>query len=459
VAPQDAAAPETIVVQPSRRRALRNLIRLGDILLVVASMGLAYFGHGLLRGVIGTLRAPVELNMFLLVGYMTLPVWLALLVGTGQDRIFERLWSTPQIAFGLLRVHLIGGGVVFALLWLTQIVVNRSVVALFFASSFVLLLLERALLARWAAHQFEAGHGRARVLLVGAADELEPVLAVLAAQDLPPLVVGHVLPEGDDGEPPAQAGDRLGTPSGIGEVLHEHAVDRVLLLPPFSHPADADTVIDVCEERGVEARFVLPSDDEGLRRPRVAYLYDLATVSYTPAPKRPEQLAVKHLVDVVAAAAGLVLLSPLLLLLALLVLLTCGRPVFFSQQRIGLNGRRFRMHKFRTMVAGAADRKGELEHLNEVDGPAFKARDDPRVTRLGRLLRRTSLDELPQLVNVLTGSMRGITGLWQVGGRSDLGFDEWMRLDLEYVDDWSPRMDVVILLKTIPAVILRRGAH
>jgi exopolysaccharide biosynthesis polyprenyl glycosylphosphotransferase len=195
----------------------------------------------------------------------------------------------------------------------------------------------------------------------------------------------------------------------------------------------------------------------------------------------------KRTLDVVGSALGLIVLAPLLLLLALAVTLTSRGPVLFVQDRCGLNGRRFRFYKFRTMVKDAEARKRELEHLNEMSGPVFKIRRDPRITPLGRVLRKLSLDELPQLWNVLRGDMSlvgprpplpeevarytprqaqrlavmpGITGLWQVSGRSEISdFERWIDLDLEYARTWSMWLDLRILLKTVVVVALVRGAQ
>ena len=168
-----------------------------------------------------------------------------------------------------------------------------------------------------------------------------------------------------------------------------------------------------------------------------------------------------------------------------IVIIDRGSP-FFAQERVGLNGRRFRIFKLRTMVHGAHEMREDILHLNEADGPVFKIRNDPRLHPLGKFLRRSSIDELPNLFNVLRGEMSlvgprpplpcevdqydsyamrrlsvtpGITGLWQINGRSDLSFEDWMRLDNEYIDAWSTRGDLAILLKTIPAVLRRDGAH
>jgi lipopolysaccharide/colanic/teichoic acid biosynthesis glycosyltransferase len=204
------------------------------------------------------------------------------------------------------------------------------------------------------------------------------------------------------------------------------------------------------------------------------------------APKSRTRLAIKHGADALCAALGIVLLGPLLGAIALMILVTMGRPVLFIQERAGLYGRRFRMLKFRTMERGAEARQEALRARNELSGPVFKLSGDPRVTRLGWALRRSSLDELPQLFNILVGQMSlvgprplpldeqkaiggwqrrrlsmkpGLTGLWQVSGRSGVDFDEWMRLDLDYIDRWTLLLDLHIVVRTFPAVLLGRGAR
>jgi exopolysaccharide biosynthesis polyprenyl glycosylphosphotransferase len=194
----------------------------------------------------------------------------------------------------------------------------------------------------------------------------------------------------------------------------------------------------------------------------------------------------KRASDLLIAAAGLVVTAPLFALFALLIKVDSRGPVFFRQERLGRDGSRFRLVKFRTMVDGAEQRQIDLRERNEASGPLFKVRDDPRITRVGRFLRRSSLDELPQLLNVLRGEMSmvgprpalpseiegwheeaharlrvkpGVTGMWQVSGRSDSSFEQYIRLDLYYVDNWSLLTDLAILAKTIPTVLLRRGAY
>jgi exopolysaccharide biosynthesis polyprenyl glycosylphosphotransferase len=194
----------------------------------------------------------------------------------------------------------------------------------------------------------------------------------------------------------------------------------------------------------------------------------------------------KRVLDFIVSLTLIVFLSPLFLITALLIKLTSRGPVFFLQNRLGLNKRRFRIFKFRTMVPDAEKKMKEIEHLNEVSGPVFKIKNDPRITAIGKFLRKTSIDELPQLFNVLSGDMSlvgprplpvrdyegfnedwqrrrfsvrpGITCIWQVGGRSSVSFEKWMELDLQYIDKWSLWLDFQILLRTIPAVLKGSGA-
>jgi exopolysaccharide biosynthesis polyprenyl glycosylphosphotransferase len=197
-------------------------------------------------------------------------------------------------------------------------------------------------------------------------------------------------------------------------------------------------------------------------------------------------LVAKSVFDRTAAAVGLLVLSPLLLVVAIMVRLGSRGPAIFRQERSGRDGRPFRIYKFRTMVVDAEDRLDGLRSRNEGAGPLFKLKDDPRITRLGRVLRRTSIDELPQLINVVKGDMSlvgprpalpaetsqysewvwrrlhvkpGVTGLWQVSGRSALSWEESVRIDLQYVNNWNLRLDFAILARTVRAVLARSGAH
>jgi exopolysaccharide biosynthesis polyprenyl glycosylphosphotransferase len=271
-------------------------------------------------------------------------------------------------------------------------------------------------------------------------------------------------------------------------VLHGEVIDEVVIAPASDLAEDRkrlEAVFTQLEELGIVTRIVVNLLPRSVSNLSVDDLSGLPLLTFSTAPRDEVLLFVRRCADFVLSAALLVVLSPVFAALAALVKLTSPGPVLFRQVRCGLHGRPFTFLKFRSMQLDAEDIKPQLAPYNEMDGPAFKMTNDPRVTPIGRWLRRTSLDELPQLWNILKGDMSfvgprpavidevrqyepwqrrrlsmppGLTCLWQVSGRNDLSFEEWMKLDLEYIDNWSLWLDVKIAARTLPAVILGRGA-
>lgn len=345
--------------------------------------------------------------------------------------------------------------------------------------------------ARRALHRFarRGERGRRNLIIVGTnrrAHELYRRLDAVADSDY--RFLGFV----DDPWPGMMAiyRDRLPVIGTLGEaprLLRDAVVDEVVLaLPLWSYYKQASEVAAICAEQGITLHVVadLFPLRGGLRR--TAADADPPIVTLYPAAQRGASAVVKRAIDVVVSLVLLVLLSPIFLLTAILIKLDSPGPIFFLQQRRGLHKRPFTMIKFRTMRPDAENLLVAVEALNEATGPSFKIRNDPRVTAVGRILRRLSIDELPQLLNVLMGDMSlvgprplfgweyerigepwikrrycvkpGITGLWQVSGRSDLPFERRVELDFEYIDNWSLDLDFRILARTIPAVVRRKGA-
>ncbi|HXK58400.1 MAG TPA: sugar transferase [Acidobacteriota bacterium] len=276
--------------------------------------------------------------------------------------------------------------------------------------------------------------------------------------------------------------------SSLGAIIAREPVDEVLVALPLRRRRDLiEKIVEACEEQGIMVRVRTDLFDLRVARPQVDTIDGVPVVTIRSGPEDGWQLVAKRIMDVIVSLSFLILLSPFLLLVALAIKIDSRGPVFFRQERVGLNRRRFYVLKFRTMVEQADKTQESLEELNEADGPVFKIRKDPRVTRLGRFLRQFSIDEFPQLINVLRGEMSlvgprplplrdvklidtqwhkrrfsvkpGLTCLWQVNGRSDLSFERWVRMDLEYIDTWSLILDIKILLKTIPAVLRGSGAY
>jgi exopolysaccharide biosynthesis polyprenyl glycosylphosphotransferase len=278
--------------------------------------------------------------------------------------------------------------------------------------------------------------------------------------------------------------------NGLRTFLRRSVVDEVMIAVPLrSFHDDASEIASMCQQQGIV--FHVLSDLFNLKtRPPMAEDFEGSRlITHSGSIEKGWPTVIKRALDFSISFVLLVFLSPLLLITALLIKLTSPGPVFFVQKRVGFNKRTFTIFKFRTMVIDAEKRLRDIEHLNEVSGPVFKIKNDPRLTPIGKFLRKTSIDELPQLFNVLTGDMSlvgprplqlrdyelfteagedwqrcrfsvqpGITCLWQVNGRSSLPFHQWMELDLEYVRNWSLWLDLQILAKTIPAVFRGSGA-
>lgn len=285
----------------------------------------------------------------------------------------------------------------------------------------------------------------------------------------------------------ANVAECLGTLDDLPAVVAREAIDDVAIaLPIKSHYAEIQKVLSHLEEQGIAVHLLSDFFPRQLARCQSLEFEGEPLLFFHSAPPFSWRTEVKRAVDLVGSIALLILFAPILIVVSILIKLDSPGSVFFVQERMGYNKRRFRMIKFRTMVADAEARMKDIEHLNEKDGAIFKIKNDPRVTKLGRILRKTSLDELPQLFNVLLGDMSlvgprplsirdalrledawqkrrfsvrpGLTCLWQVSGRSNLTFEQWMKLDLEYIDHWSLLLDWQILLKTVPAVLTSRGA-
>ena len=278
----------------------------------------------------------------------------------------------------------------------------------------------------------------------------------------------------------------MGKLHDLNSLLARDSIDEIYVcLPLRSSYEIIRSIVSQCEQTGTAVHVIADLFPMRVANSRLMYIEEIPLVCLSAIPETQFWLGVKRFVDITVSTLLLIPLLPFFALIGLAIKLESAGPVFFLQQRVGQNQRLFKMIKFRTMVANAEALKKELEALNEADGPVFKIRNDPRITRLGRFMRKYSVDELPQLINVWVGHMSlvgprppipkevaeytweqrrrlsvrpGMTGLWQVSGRSDVGFEEWVHLDLTYIDTWSIMSDFLILLRTFGAVVKGRGA-
>jgi exopolysaccharide biosynthesis polyprenyl glycosylphosphotransferase len=460
---------------------LRLFVTDGAALLI--SFIVSYQIRVLLDEPLGRVAAPFGHYLWLLAPIF--PVWLGLLAVFGAYGV---RWTVRSRAWLVLRVSVIGLLLLTAGLFLVQLSdVNRSMLALFASVSAVGLWVERGLVQSWLRRAAHGGRWARVALVVGTDERAARVIAAL--QEYPEagwLVRGRLSLDQSD---PGQGGHTvpvIGALPDLQDILHrEHVVDEVFFAVPPTRLDEITDALEICESLGVDTRVLVDIYRPAQAHPFVEELFALPFYGFSPTLTRQSVLAAKRCLDVVGASVLLAMASPMLLVIGLLVLVTSPGPVIFRQERAGFHGRRFWMYKFRTMVNGAERMRAQLEHLNEMSGPVFKVADDPRLTRVGRMLRKLSLDELPQLFNVLSGDMSlvgprplplyeasrikgeqrrrqamrpGITGLWQVSGRNAVDFEGWMQLDLFYVDRWSFGLDLRILLRTIPVVLRGKGA-
>jgi exopolysaccharide biosynthesis polyprenyl glycosylphosphotransferase len=455
-----------------------------DVAVLVVAFAVAYYLRVLLNRPLGRSAGPLTYYLWLL--GLIVPVWTGLLAAAEGYGV---RWTTRSRAWLMIRVSAGGFVMLTAALFLFQESdVNRSLLGLFTALSAIGLWVERGLVLAGLRRAHRGERWSRIALIVGTGDRARGLVAALKRYpEAGWRVRGCVSVDEGDAARSVLDAPVIGTLADLPGLLQDddQVVDEVFFAVRPERLDALGEALETCESLGVDVRVLVDLHRPAQAHPFVEELFGLPFYGFSPTLTRQGVLAAKRLVDLGGAAALLLILSPLLLAIAAAVRLTSRGPVVFRQQRAGFHARRFDMYKFRTMVAGAEAMRDQVAHLNEMGGPVFKIADDPRLTRVGRLLRRTSLDELPQLFNVLKGEMSlvgprplpvyearrikgaqrrrlamrpGMTGLWQVSGRNSVDFDGWMRLDLLYVDRWSLGLDLRILLRTIPVVLRGEGA-
>lgn len=372
--------------------------------------------------------------------------------------------------------------------------VSRLLFLLFGCYTFLLLAGFKIALYRALAAGRQRDYNTRHILLIGTRQRaLSFIAKVLQRKNSGYRIIG-CLETTDQAE---LVGDRvrsdikvIGTLDDFKPLLRARTIDEIVFAMPLKEIENVHEYIYYAEAMGVNVRVLPDFQIDRIKyypqtaKVEIEEFLGVSTLALSSTPKSGNRLLVKSGIDYLVAFLGLVLLSPLLLCIAVLIKLTSRGPVLFKQERSGLNGRKFTMYKFRTMVANAEELQGELQAENEMDGPVFKIKKDPRITWIGSFLRRTSLDEVPQFINILKGEMSlvgprppipeevdkyelwqrrrlsmkpGLTCIWQVSGRNEISFDQWMSMDLEYIDNWSLRLDFGILVRTLREVLFGGG--
>ena len=404
------------------------------------------------------------------------------------------VYNQPRGAAWFDEVYALVGGTTTGIVIVTAItfwfrpLVYSRLMFLWAGGIIITLLSFSRLIKRWVLEsRMRRGIGVDRLLIVGAGEVGRRLMRNIVAQpELGYQVIGFVDDDPDKNKTDIGRFKALGGIDNLPRVVQEEAIDEVIVTLPWMHHRKILGIMRQCEREQVRARIVPDLFQLALSRVDIEDLGGIPIIGVKEISITGWNLAFKRASDLVISLAGLILLSPLLLLISVAIKLDSPGPILFKQVRVGKGGRRFVFHKFRSMRQGAEEERRQLADLDEVMGATFKIRHDPRCTRVGRFLRRTSLDELPQFYNVLRGEMSlvgprpaipseveqyqewhrrrleippGITGLWQVSGRSQLTFDEMCLLDIYYLENWSPLLDLKIALKTVPAVLAGRGAY
>ena len=402
----------------------------------------------------------------------------------------RRLSSRWHETFAVIKATALGSLFIIIMAVLFRIdMVTLDFIAVFWATSTAVSILSRLTL-RYALKQIRIRGRNLRFMLIAGTNQRAINFArkIESKKELGYHVIGFVDDEWSGvGEIQRNGYELVANFKNFPAFLRDNVVDEaVISLPVSSHYKQASRIVALCEEQGIIVRYLSDIFNSKLAHSKTGDFEGESLVSLHTGGMEGWQFLAKRALDVVLSSVLLLLLSPLFLVTAFLIMITSPGPVFFVQERVGLNKRRFRLYKFRTMVKDAELQQTALESLNEVEGPVFKIKNDPRITPLGKFLRKTSIDELSQLINVLKGDMSlvgprplpvrdyngfdqdwhrrrfsvrpGITCLWQVDGRSEIPFEKWMELDMEYIDNWSLWLDIKILAKTIPAVTRGSGA-
>ena len=401
--------------------------------------------------------------------------------------VTRRMGSKLQECLDIVKATTVGTGIVSGLLVAGgQIVLTGILVLWFWFFSTTFTLISRIFMRLFLIAVRNKGRNLRLVVIVGTNQKVLSFARRLdARKDIGYKIVGFV-----DNEciSPEIRSELLTDLNHFAEVLRRHVVDEVIVgLPVKSFFNQISEIIRLCEEQGIVVRFLTDMlFDRRLAKSRVDVFEEFPVLTLYTGPVDGRLLSVKRGIDFIFSAVALSLLFPVFVIVGIAIRLTSSGPVLFVQERVGYNKRRFKLYKFRTMIKEAEKQQAELEDHNEMSGPVFKIRDDPRITGIGEILRRTSIDELPQLLNVVRGDMSlvgprplpvrdygrfdeewqkrrfsvkpGMTCLWQINGRNEIPFEDWMRLDMEYIDNWSLVLDFKILLKTIPAVLKGPGA-
>lgn len=477
---------------------ITTIMKVIDAFVIILSFVLAYFIDDFIRSTYNfrEMAYAIEPNLKGLIYYskrnwpMTLaivPTWLSLLSIFGfykdiRTRTFEKIVNII-IKVGILSVLVLSS--IFFILQMKF--TSRLFIGIFTITAISLLLIDKKLTYNFLNNIHEKGFNRINLLIVGTGRRAQEFIRVVKKHSNWGLrIVGLIDDEHGLYGKEIEGYRVLGRIQDIPFILHRKVIDRVIFVVPRLWLHRLDEVIMACEREGIATSISMDLYDLRIAHIRQTNFDGFPLLEFETFHAKEYELFIKRLFDVLFSLFMLVVLSPIFLITSIAIKLETRGPVFFKQIRSGINGRKFMLFKFRSMIPGADVKKKQLEVMNEMDGPVFKIKHDPRITKVGKFIRKFSIDELPQFINVLKGDLSivgprpplpievemyqlwqrrrlslkpGLTCIWQVSGRNKIKFERWMEMDLEYIDNWSLWLDSKILFKTFFVVLFGYGAQ
>jgi len=414
------------------------------------------------------------------------PIWLSLLSILGAYRDFRTRAFKKEVVIivkaAILSVVFLGS--IFFILQMKF--TSRLYIGIFTLTASLCIMVEKRLTSTFLDRIHEHGFNQVNLLIVGTGRRAQEFIrAVKQHSNWGLRIVGLIDDEHGMYGKEIEGHRVLGRIQDIPFILHRKVIDRVIFVVPRLWLHRLDDVILACEREGIATSISMDLYDLRIAKMRQTNFNSFPLLEFETLTAKEWQLFIKRAMDIALSLFFLILTSPIYLFTAIAIKLTSKGPIFFSQIRCGLNGRKFALYKFRSMIVGAEMKKKMVEKMNEMDGPVFKVKHDPRITTVGRVIRKLSIDELPQFINVLKGDMSivgprpplpvevelyelwqrrrlsfkpGITCVWQVSGRNNINFERWMEMDLEYIDSWSLWLDFKILVRTFLVVLTGYGA-
>jgi len=429
----------------------------------------------------------VGFRQHLIAFFPLIPLWVLMLSLSGAYRSFRTI-SVLKIFWAVIRAVFLTVLVFSSFAFIFKLeFISRIFFTIFIGFSTFLLVLEKWIVISFSRRARSRGYNYRRLLLVGTGPRAERFIAMLKSHpEWGFKIVGLIDDDMSRVNKHFFGINVIGALRDLADILRRRTIDEVIFIVPRTWLQRIQQSIAICETLGIKASVAADLFDLRIAQAKQDDLGGFPLLSFESTLAKEWQLLLKRAVDLVVSVAGMILILPVFLIVAAVIKFSSKGPIFFRQRRMGLNGRVFTCYKFRSMLKGASKKLDEVKHLNEMDGPVFKIKKDPRITFVGMFLRKISLDELPQLFNIFMGNMSlvgprppipsevkkyelwqrrrlsmrpGLTCLWQISGRNKISFDRWMELDLQYIDTWSLWLDFKILIKTIPVVAFGIGAH